>query len=375
MEMKGSVLLTDGSQKNTLAAVRTLGKKGLEVGVIDISPLAQSFYSRYCSNRFLLNPYFDNPQRYVSGIRRILSKERYDVLLPIGWHANYAIAKYQMLLEKQCNLAIASIDSIEIAANKDKTMQYAERIGVNIPKTFYPRDEYEINEIARECKFPLVIKGSIGAGSVRYPQNREELVKDFQELRHTRPIVQDYVKGTGFGFFGLYDHGSCQAFFMHQRLREYPTSGGPSTMARSVYSHELEKQGKLLLDALQWHGVAMVEYKRDIRTGKFVLMEINPKFWGSLELAIKSGVDFPYLAYLLAKEEKIEPVKKYATNVIFRWPFPADLLGSRESRKISRFILEFMKPEICDDIWFSDIVPNSMQLINSIKRILRRKNR
>jgi predicted ATP-grasp superfamily ATP-dependent carboligase len=54
-----------------------------------------------------------------------------------------------------------------------------------------------------------------------------------------------------------------------------------------------------LLDELDWHGLAMVEFLRDEETGDFKLMEINPRFWSSLPFTVQAGVDFPYYYWQL----------------------------------------------------------------------------
>ena len=79
---------------------------------------------------------------------------------------------------------------------------------------------------------------------------------------------------------------------MHRRVRENPPTGGASVCAVSIYDGKLLDYGRRLLDALNWHGVAMVEFKRDRLSGELYLMEINPKLWGSHDLAIASGMDF-----------------------------------------------------------------------------------
>ena len=91
-----------------------------------------------------------------------------------------------------------------------------------------------------------------------------------------------------------------RALFVHKRLREYPLSGGPSTLRESVVRPEVAELAVRLLRALNWFGLAMVEFKVDPRDGVPKLMEVNPKLWGSLSLAIASGVDFPALLYRLA---------------------------------------------------------------------------
>jgi len=110
-----------------------------------------------------------------------------------------------------------------------------------------------------------------------------------------------------------------RALFVHKRLREYPLRGGPSTLRESVVRPTVAELGTRLLRALNWYGVAMVEFKVDPRDGVPKLMEVNPKLWGSLSLAIASGVDFPALLYRLAIEGDIEPVFDYRVGVRCRF--------------------------------------------------------
>jgi len=264
---------------------------------------------------------------------------------------------------------------MSIAANKDMTMRYAEKIGVTIPKTFSPETKEEIEELVQEDEFPFVIKGSTDSGNVFYANNIQELKTSFEKLKSFRPIIQEYIEGYGCGFFALYDNGKCVAEFMHKRVREFPPSGGPSVVAMSYFSPALRRQGRRLLDSLEWHGVAMVEFKRDSRDGKYKLIEVNPKFWGSLELAITSGVDFPYLAYRLAKGEKIAPQMTYKKDVVFRWPFPGDFLNALSTHNISRFISSFGNSQIHDDISISDVGPVPIQLIITINQVRKRLRR
>src|SRR5712691_5282989 len=102
-------------------------------------------------------------------------------------------------------------------------------------------------------------------------------------------LVQQRVSGLGEGFFALRWGGRTIAMFAHRRLREKPPSGGVSTYRESISLDErLAVPGLRLLDALDWQGVAMIECKREHETGRQVVMEINGRFWGSLQLAIDS---------------------------------------------------------------------------------------
>ncbi len=108
------------------------------------------------------------------------------------------------------------------------------------------------------------------------------------------PLIQEYVEGDGYGVSFLFNHGDLRAKFTHKRLREYPISGGPSTYRISVKEPKMEDMAKRLLEYFNWHGVAMVEFKMGNNNNP-VLMEINPRFWGSLNQAIQSGVNSLYI--------------------------------------------------------------------------------
>ncbi|MFX1484775.1 MAG: ATP-grasp domain-containing protein [Promethearchaeota archaeon] len=363
------VLVTDGSMKHTLAAVRSLGRRGLYVTVVDESLLAESFYSKYCQQRRLTAKRV-GPEEYVLQLKSILKKIPHDVLLPISWRANYYVAKYRHHLEGLVNLAIPDFRSMEIAGYKDQTMDFAKKQGLDIPETIPLETTEDLHRAIDAIGYPMVLKGSAEGGTVRYVRSYQELEEAYSRLRHDRPIAQQYIEGDGVGFFAAYNKGKCIARFMHKRVREYPRSGGPSTAAQSIYSPELAKQGMKLLDALHWHGVAMVEFKHSPVDGKFYLMEINPKFWGSLDLSIKAGMDFPFIAYNIALGNA-ESVKQmsYRQGVLFRWPFPGEFLYALDTGEYSSFIRNFFKPVYVDDIRISDPVPLLLQLVSTIRKM------
>ncbi len=133
-------------------------------------------------------------------------------------------------------------------------------------------------------------------------------------------LVQQRIVGPGLGVFVLFDRGTAVADFAHRRLREKPPAGGTSVLSESApVDAALREQAVRLLEPIRWHGVAMIEYKQDRATGDFFLMEVNGRFWGSLQLAIDAGVDFPFLAYQLATGQRPLGRQPYAVGVKNRW--------------------------------------------------------
>jgi predicted ATP-grasp superfamily ATP-dependent carboligase len=156
-------------------------------------------------------------------------------------------------------------------------------------------------------EFPVVIRprqsrvrsgGRWMSSVVSFAADREALVRDLMSRpQHEFPVMlQERIEGPGVGVFALYHHGRPAAFFSHRRVRERPPWGGVSVLSESIpLCPVAQRYATQLLDALGWHGVAMVEFKQDVRDGVPKLMEINGRFWGSLQLAIDAGVDFPAL--------------------------------------------------------------------------------
>ena len=124
-------------------------------------------------------------------------------------------------------------------------------------------------------------------------------------------------------------------------------------MRISVRHDEIRDMASALLKSLDWFGVAMVEFKVDPRDGVPKLMEINPRFWGSLALAIHSGVNFPHLLFRMAAHERFDAVETYRLGVKCRWLLPGDILhflSNPHRRKLTTEFFRFRKSATCYDI-------------------------
>ena len=118
-------------------------------------------------------------------------------------------------------------------------------------------------------------------------------------------------------------------------------------MNRTVYIPEVREITERLMGALGWHGVAQVEFKFDTKTGEYKLIEINPKFWGTLALSVEAGIDFPFMAYCIAVGDEVAERFSFKENCIYRWVIPNELLHvlRSENRKdaFKKYILDFFK--------------------------------
>src|SRR2546422_593775 len=339
------VLVTDAGFKNSLSAIRNLAMHGVEVIAAAPSKLSQGFFSRFCTVRAICPPPEDD-QAFLDWLLSTIRAQQIDVVLPIGDVTTTTVSRLKTHIEPYARVPVADWEAMRIASSKQETMRFAASIGVDIPRT------YAAGEVVRS--FPVVVKASEGSGQVRYVNTAEELAV----CDSGRSVVQEYIPGEGRAFFALLDHGVPRATFMHRRLREYPITGGPSTAAESIADPILAELGLRLLQALRWHGVAMVEFKRDRRNGHYRLMEINPKFWGSLDLAICAGVEFPWLTARMAVGESFPPVTEYRVGARFRWGFEDLMHVLARPRDFAVFLKDFWNPGVQDDLRWDDPGPS-----------------
>ncbi len=156
-----------------------------------------------------------------------------------------------------------------------------------------------------------VREGKIVDRRVAYARNEAELREILTAVPDSAFQIQQLVRGHGVGIELLFVHGEPIWNFAHRRVHELPLTGGGSSYRCSIEPPaELLQNSIALLRSLKWHGVAMVEWKVD-DDGSAFLIEINPRLWGSIALAIDAGVDFPRALLTVAQRRIPGPQPRY----------------------------------------------------------------
>ena len=210
-------------------------------------------------------------------------------------------------------------------------LELAQSLGMNVPVTLSARDAQSIRAAVNQIGFPAVIKPSrsryrlgnrICSTSVRIVKNAAELdllLPQLDWLAHLPALVQAWIAGHGAGVFALYGPAGPVAWFAHRRLREKPPAGGVSVLCESTtVDPNLRALSETLLSHVGWWGPAMVEY-RIAPDGRAFLMEVNGRFWGSLQLSVDAGVNFPLLLLRLAQGQDLPLQGDYQPQRRLRW--------------------------------------------------------
>jgi len=330
------VLIAEGYNPVAIPILRSLAKRDLDTVVMTSFPFYLSRFSKYC-NKPILVPSTGIEEEYAKAIEKIVKKMKFDVLFPIFEWSLMPVSKNRDKISPYVKLPIASHESIRMCFDKLSTVKLAIENDVPIPQTYFVHDSIELNKIAKEITYPAVVKPrwSMVWKNDRAFHRRSGFVNSAEELVATYnsihgyfpfPLIQEYVPGVNYSVAALYNEGRPRAFCCIKVHRAWPPTGGNSCFRESVQlDSEMRRYSETLLEALDWHGIAELEFRLDSRDNIPRLMEINPRFWGSLSVAVKAGVDFPYLLYRMTMDGDIEGVFNYKVGVKGRY-FEQDLM-------------------------------------------------
>jgi predicted ATP-grasp superfamily ATP-dependent carboligase len=329
MVMTQRVLVLDGQTNQALACVRSLGQSSFTVLTASHRYLPLAAWSRFCRGSYRLR------EESIAGfaeMREWAQEQGVTTVLPLTerscWLCNTQRRDWERL---GIAVGCGPEEMLIFAFDKALTIRKAEGCGVRIPPTRIPKSMAECHEAVEAVGFPCVIKprwsnawngkAFLPNRTPAYVNNRADLQTAVLKRRQGEywPLIQAYVPGKGRGVFALFDRGKPIAWFAHERMRDVRPTGSSSTLRRSIHlDARLREPAERLLTDLRWHGPAMVEFRDDDKQPP-CLMEVNGRFWGSLQLAINAGIDFPCLWVALLNGEKVEASTEYLEGLTLRW--------------------------------------------------------
>jgi predicted ATP-grasp superfamily ATP-dependent carboligase len=384
------ILITDGNERAALAAARSLVCAGHAVQVTAPTRASLAGASRGVKSRALASDPLQDPAAYAAELGAVARQEGTDILLPMTDPSVEAVLEHRSALPPEVIVPLPDLATYRAASDKARVLELARASGFGVPETHIIPAAGEWDAALSAAAFPVFIKPHRSVVTINGMRRKTgvSLVADRAACRRALAalpraafpvLLQQPVSGVGEGFFALRWGGRTVATFAHRRLREKPPGGGVSVYRESIQLDErLAGPGARLLEALNWQGVAMVECKREEATGRQVIMEVNGRFWGSLQLAIDAGVDFPALLVRCAAGETVADFRRYRVGVRSRW-FWGDVdhlyLRLRDKGQGSRLkaVLDFLRVHPGRDrseIWrWRDPAPFIVETLQWVQRV------
>lgn len=312
-----ALLLGAVDHRAPLAVTRSLGRAGVEVHFAWHEPDNLALSSRFAGPAHVLPSYREDDESRIEPLEALLKRERYDLIIPINDTSTAALQRNRARLEEAARLYTIPDECFDVFMDKVRTAELARQVGVHVPAERVLRGSVDVDELIAELGLPVVLKPDSSYNAAN-PSTRRMVTKAFtrDELSQVLPplladgavAAQRNFQGVGVGVELLLNQGRPLLEFQHERVNE-PLHGGGSSYRKSVaVDPELREASLALLGPLRYTGVAMVEFKLNHETGEWVLIEVNPRFWGSLPLAVGCGVDFPAALYrMLVQGEEPAP--------------------------------------------------------------------
>ena len=326
------MFVTDALLRKSVVVCQSLGRQGIEVTCGDATRLAPAFFSRYCKRRVRYPSPETQPDAFVEMMLDELRTHPQDVVFPTDDATLKLFSRHQAEFERVTHVPIPTPDQVIYGLDKSRAMQIANMLDIPHPRTVFPSNAEDAEFLTQTLRPSLVIKprASSGGRGIVYVDPSESIGAAWERVHaeYPYPLIQERITvGAKYDVCVIMDRNNqAVASFAQQELRHFPIKDGLSTMQRSVWRPDLVERSIALLQAIGWYGVAEIEFAEDLDSGETMLLEVNPRFWASVQLAIACGVDFPHLLYRVARGERITPVHHYTIGRQCRWLLPGDML-------------------------------------------------
>ncbi len=362
-QSKGKVIITSGRSFMALSIARSLGKKGIEVIGTECVKMSMLTFSKYVGVNEVHADYMNEPEQFIIDLLKIVKKHKPTgntpyVLMP-SFTETLIISKHKDKFNPYITVACPDYEQIMKVHPKHHLTRTANQLNIHIPSTFHPKNDEELKKKASEMNFPVLLKPydlSGGRGIIE-AADKTGLQKAYHKHikhYHTPPLIQEYVEGEEYCLAVLYHEGQLKASMAYKNLQRFPKRSSSSVVRETIDSAPFIEDANTLFGAIKWTGIAEIDFLWDGVAGhKPHLIEVNPRFWAALFLAIHSGIDFPWLNYLL-----------FSTGEV---PNPGEAIIGDKTKLPFVWILSSIQESIRSDKDFNDIKTAGYEAIQKLK--------
>jgi predicted ATP-grasp superfamily ATP-dependent carboligase len=316
------VLVIGDDMRIFLAVVRSLGRAGKEVHAVPFNWHSPALRSRHVSQVHQIPRYSDDPAGWLAAIAQILRAGGFTAIIPCCDRAIIPLHVHRSELGA-CKIAIPAADAMDTLFDKEQTREVCQQLGIPVAGGARLSPSDGPADLGARFGLPLILKPrrsySIDRletwGKVWVIESRDELDRVLPTIEdRSRYLVESFFEGVGVGVSVIAQDGEIFQAFQHRRLRQ--GKGGPSSYRISEVVHpELLDAARALCRRTNLNGVCMFEFRFNLATGKWILIETNARFWGSMPLPVSLGVDFPRYLYDLIVFGRRHPTAAYPAGV------------------------------------------------------------
>jgi len=315
---------------NGLGIARSLGRVGIPVVGVDFARDAPGLRSKYCIPLVTSDPVRE-PKRALSVLLNEGKKHRNKgIIFPSSDAYVLLVSRFRKELSQYFRFAIPSQQILESIINKRKQYELAAQIGVPCPRTHYPQDLQDVEEIKHEIDYPIFIKPYCShVWRQRFPNkgfkvdNATALVTKYKEISKARleVMLQSIVSGPDRNIVEVYAYLSEQhellATFVTRKLRQHPNNFGVATCLESIHDERALETALKFLEGIRYVGLGSMELKEDPADGKYKLLELNARLPTHNAQAACAGLNFPLIQYMDLIHRPVARPNEYRDRIVW----------------------------------------------------------
>jgi predicted ATP-grasp superfamily ATP-dependent carboligase len=347
-----------------LVIARSLGQHDIEIIGADCIEMTFLKHSKYVQKNEIYSNYLEDEEAFLDDLQSIVEKHkprdnRPYLLFPV-FKETTLIARNADRFKGLITLACPDFDSISKIHPKDIFAQTASSHNVEIPKTFFPEDKNDIEGILKKLDYPLLIKpyDDTGGKGIKRIHNRDELDQAFDENikeYDEPPMLQEIARGEDYCLTALFKEGEIKASLAYKNLHKFPAKSGSGVMRITIDQKPFVDEAIKLFRPLKWSGTAQIDFLWTGNEDDIPLMiEVNPRFWAGLFHSVQSGIDYPWLNYLLFSNQELPENSKAESGKTTKLPLV--------------WILSVLQENLPDDDTFRDIAEAGAAAFSEFKK-------
>ena len=399
MKVMPAIMVLEAYALGAIAAIRSLGSSGYSVHACSWQPAALGLKSNFAT-RTAVHPRYESPE-FLPWFRSYVSDNDIKLVIPsegfiLGIRDEFEEFKHLLPLPDDADVVYKGFSKYDLFNGIENATASGHHCDQHLPPYLLIDESSETPSGASidSLGLPVFLKADGSHGKTTHHSEThqadtvEQALEVLQQMRRRfhKIIIQGYAPGMGTGIYFLRWNGVILAEFANLCLHEVPHTGGLCSLRESWHHQEMRDDALLKLEAMQWQGVAMVEYRWDPVSDKFALIEMNSRFWAALHLALYAEVDFPrLLAEAFFEEQDIAPQRSYQDKLCCRWTVPLEIghvrslmkdpsvPASRWAPALLKFVVLSLDPRVRSDLYYpGDRALYFYEIVRFIKDLFKR---
>lgn len=269
--------------------------------MLSSKPDPRARFSRFCSSFHRRDP--GTEEEWLESIAAVVGKTDTNVILPVFEQGTRFMCRWRARLSAMAAIPLLpEVGVFDLVNDKGSLAQFLDEHDLPRPRTV-PLSQ-ALQSGFRDLQFPLLIKPrQLNDGLGIQPFEDRDKLHDFA-ASHPDPrddyIVQEFIEGDDLSCSVLCRDGEVLAHTIHQNIGSHERRFASSLCIKLVKSSHTLRTVTKVISALEWSGIANIDFKYNRRKERAEILEINPRYWGNLMGALAAGVNFPHLACLAA---------------------------------------------------------------------------